>query len=279
MSIFSDDKEIARMTFHSWQIGLDIQNRQCCAIAIQRRRQGWQLCHWWQQRLAQDTLRNGVLQSSPELLAVLTRWRKRLPLRYSLRVGLPAQLVLQQPLSPPELPLKEPALSRFIQAAAQRLFPVDVRELALDYRLDPAHNQLCITAARLDVVQQWLAPLTQAGLKPRVFELATYALKMVTEQAQLAAGSVVVLRQDARYLWSDGISAASLAEADGLSALREQAFPQASHLFYCDADNLSSQEGTRPFSPFQPLRYQPPLPENPGAFALATGLALRKEDR
>ncbi|WP_146236421.1 type IV pilus biogenesis protein PilM [Pantoea ananatis] len=267
------------MTFHSWQIGLDIQNRQCCAIAIQRRRQGWQLCHWWQQRLAQDTLRNGVLQSSPELLAVLTRWRKRLPMRYSLRVGLPAQLVLQQPLSPPELPLKEPALSRFIQAAAQRLFPVDVRELALDYRLDPAHNQLCITAARLDVVQQWLAPLTQAGLKPRVFELATYALKMVTEQAQLAAGSVVVLRQDARYLWSDGISAASLAEADGLSALREQAFPQASHLFYCDADNLPSQEGTRPFSPFQPLRYQPPLPENPGAFALATGLALRKEDR
>lgn len=57
----------------------------------------------------------------PELLTVLTRWRKRLPLRYSLRVGLPAQLVLQQPLSPPELPLKEPALSRFIRAAAQRL--------------------------------------------------------------------------------------------------------------------------------------------------------------
>lgn len=267
------------MVFHTWQIGLDIQNRQCCALAILRRRQGWQLCQWWQQRLAQDTLRNGVLQSSPELLAVLTRWRKRLPQRYSLRVGLPAQLVLQHRLPLPELPLKEPALSRFVQAAAQRLFPVDPRELALDYRLDPAHGQLCVTAARLDVVKQWRTPLEQAGLKPRVFELATHALKIVAEQAQLAAGSVVVLRQDARYLWSDGINAASFAEEDGLQTLREQAFPDVSHLFYCDADTLSPPTGTRPFSPFQPFRYQPPLPDNPGAFVLAAGLALRKEDR
>ncbi|MDJ0037817.1 pilus assembly protein PilM [Pantoea allii] len=268
------------MAFHTWQIGLDIQNRQCCALAILRRRQGWQLCHWWQQRLAQDTLRNGVLQSSPELLSVLDRWRKCLPQRYSLRVGLPAQLVLQQPLSLPEPPLKEPALSRFVRAAAQRLFPVDPRELALDYRLDPAHGQLCVTAARLDVVKQWHAPLAQAGLKPSVFELATQALNIVTEQAQLTAGSVVVLRQDARYLWSDGINAASFADEGGLPALHKQAFPQASRVFYCDADSVSSPAGTVPFSPLQLLRYpSPPLPDNPAAFVLATGLALRQEDR
>lgn len=267
------------MAFHTWQIGLDIQNRQCCALAILRRRRGWQLCHWWQQRLPQDTLRNGVLQSSPALLSVLSQWRKVLPRRYTLRVCLPAHLALQQPLSLPDPPLKEPALGRFVRASAQRLFPVDPSELALDYRVDTNLERLCVTAARRDVVTQWRTPLEQAGLKCSVFELATNALNIVAEQAQLAAGSVVVLRQDARYLWSDGVNAALFAGEGGFDALREQAFPHATSLYYCDADNALPPAGTVPFSPLQTFRYQqPPLPAHPGAFVLAAGLALRKED-
>lgn len=53
------------MAFQRWQIGLDIQNGKLCTVAIQRRRQGWQLRHWQQQTLPDDALKNGVLQSSP----------------------------------------------------------------------------------------------------------------------------------------------------------------------------------------------------------------------
>jgi len=268
------------MAFHTWQIGLDIQNRQICALALQPRRDGWQLRHWWQQRLPQDTLRNGVLQSSPELMAALTALRQRLPRRYSLRVGLPSRLVLQRQLPLPVQPLNAPALEHYVQAAARRLFPLEPNALALDYRHDALTGQLCVTAARLESIDQWAAPLLQAGLKPQVFELTTDALKRLAQQAALSSGAVVVLQQAQRWLWSDGQTATDAGEPIALETLRQQAFPQATHLFWCAAQPTATPAHVTPFSPFDLFRYkQPPLPENPGAFALAAGLALREEDR
>ncbi|MCZ4059962.1 pilus assembly protein PilM [Pantoea sp. LMR881] len=266
------------MAFHTWQIGLDIQNRQLCALAVQRRREGWQLCHWWQQRLPQDTLRNGVLQSSPELLAALTTWRKRLPKRYSLRVGLPEQLVLQRCLPLPAQPLREPALRCYVQAAAQKLFPVAPEALALDYRLDSQSGQLCVTAARQAVIDQWLAPLRQAGLKPSIFDLTTHALQKVTEVAQLSPGCVLVLPRETGWLWCEGRGVACSSDVATLAEL-QQLFPQPMKIYLCDtAENARAREA-EPFSPFALLRYQqPPLPDCSGEFTLAAGLALRKDD-
>ncbi|MGL3999179.1 pilus assembly protein PilM [Pantoea eucalypti] len=267
------------MAFHTWQIGLDIQNRQICALALQPRRDGWQLRHWWQQRLPQDTLRNGVLQSSPELLAALTAWRQRLPRRYSLRVALPARLVLQRQLPLPAQALNEPALGHYVQAAARRLFPLEPTALALDYRPDAKRDQLCVTAARLEIIDQWAAPLLQSGLKPQVFELTTNALKRLARQAALKSGAVLVLQQDNRWLWSDAHSAADIGEVATLAALRQQAFPDASFVAWCAAEPGVLPADATGFSPFDLFRYkQPPLPENPGAFALAAGLALRDGD-
>lgn len=266
------------MAFHTWQIGLDIQNRQICALALQPRRNGWQLRHWWQQRLPQDTLRNGVLQSSPELRAALTAWRQRLPRRYSLRVGVPAGLVLQRQLPLPPQPPEEPALGHFVQAAARRLFPLEPAALALDYRRD-AGGQLCVTAARLEIVEQWSAPLLQAGLMPQVFELTTGALKRLVRQAAWQKGAVLVLHQDNRWIWSDADNAADTAEYVTAGELQQQAFPEAPAVAWCATGHAALPADAVLFSPFDLFRYQqPPLPANPGRFALAAGLALREED-
>lgn len=268
------------MAFHTWQIGLDIQNRQICALALQPHRDGWQLRHWWQQRLPQDTLRNGVLQCSPELVAALTAWRQRLPRRYSLRVALPTRLVLQRQLSLPAQSLNEPALGHYVQAAARRLFPLEPAALALDYQADAQSGQLCVTAARLEIIDQWAAPLLQAGLKPQVFELTTEALRRLAHQAALQEGEVLVLQQDNRWLWSDVHTAAENGEATSLAALQQQSFPDARSVAWCSADNSALPADARAFSPFDLFRYkQPPLPESPGAFALAAGLALRDGDK
>lgn len=48
----------------AWQVGLDIQIDCVRAVAAQRRRNGWQLRHWWQQALPQAVLRDGCLQPS-----------------------------------------------------------------------------------------------------------------------------------------------------------------------------------------------------------------------
>ncbi|WP_313655074.1 pilus assembly protein PilM [Pantoea sp.] len=268
------------MAFHTWQIGLDIQNRQICALALQPRRDGWQLRHWWQQRLPQDTLRNGVLQSSPELVAALIAWRQRLPRRYSLRVALPARLVLQRQLPLPAQPLKEPALGHYVRAAARRLFPLEPAALALDYCPDAQGDQLCVTAARLEIIDQWMAPLLQAGLTPQIFELTTDSLRRLVRQAAWQPGAVLALHQDDRWLWSDAHTAADTAEFATPGALQQQAFPDAPAVVWCAGEKSVLPADAVLFSPFDLFRYQqPPLPENPGIFALAAGLALREDMR
>jgi len=61
--------------------------------------------------------------------------------------------------------------------------------------------------------------------------------------------------------------------------LQQQAFPQASQILACASQSVTWPAVVTPFSPFDLFQYkQPPLPANPGAFALAAGLALRIKD-
>ncbi|WP_130832312.1 pilus assembly protein PilM [[Erwinia] mediterraneensis] len=275
------------MAFQMWQIGLDIQNGQLCALGIQRRREGWQLRHWWQQPLAQDTLRNGVLQSSAWLLEQLQQWRKQLPQRISLRVGLGPQLVLQRPLALPEQSLREPELSRYVHAAAKRLFPIEPEALALDYRpLDHDTKQLYVTAARRAAIARWLEPLRQAGLLPEVFELTPMALAIVAREARLPSGSVLVHQLSDHWLWyihDDDTAACSSGFCDDIadfSQLQQRHFPAARQVWFSAASATPAPAGTLLFSPFALLQHvQPPLPSSGHAFTLALGLAMRRDDR
>lgn len=268
------------MAFQHWQIGLDIQNGQLCALAVERRRHGWQLRHWWQQPLPHDTLRNGVLQTSAVLQEMLTRWQRQLPKRYSLRVGLPPQLVLQRTLPLPAPALCEPALSRYVAASASRLFPVEAASLALDYRPADTPDKLSVTAARREAISQWLLPLQQAGLQPEVFELSSLALLQVALQMALRPASLLVHPLQTHWLWAmTGEATACGTSAEPLSVAHLHAtFPQADTL-YCTSPPPLPEADVQLLQPFSLLRYQqPPLPAQPGAFAVALGLALRPED-
>lgn len=270
------------MAFQTWQVGLDIQNTQLCALAIQRRRDGWQLRRWWQQGLPKDTLRNGMLQSSPELQTALRKLQQQLPQRYSLRVGLPAQLVLQRPLPLPAQRLQEPALGRYVTAAAQRLFPVDADALALDYRASDLDSQLYVTAARREAIAQWLAPLQQSALQPAVFELTTHALALTAQAAGLAGDAALLLHHDTQWLWYSRASDSLVGSADlecTPEALAERCFPTASVIYGCVPSHVPLPDRFLPFSPFSLFAYkQPPLPQQETPFCIAAGLALRAED-
>lgn len=269
------------MAFQRWQIGLDIQNGQLCALAIERRRHGWQLRHWWQQPLPHDTLRNGVLQTSPLLQHMLTRWQRHLPRRYSLRVGLPPQLVLQRTLPMPQASLREPALSRYVAASAQRLFPVEPAALSLDYRPATDASQLYVTAARREAIAQWLEPLQQSGLRPDVFELSSLSLAQVAMRLPSHLNPVLIHPLNDHWLWVQaGDAMASGAAAEPLTlALLQARFPQAG-AYYCTSAEALPQPEVTLCQPFSLLHYLlPPQPEHDGDFAIALGLALRPEDR
>lgn len=274
------------MAFQTWQVGLDIQNGQLCAIGIQRRRNGWQLRHWWQHTLPQDTLRNGLVQRPEILISILQRWRTLLPLRIALRVGFPPQLVMQRQLSLPATHLREAACRDYIYAAAKRFFPIEPEALALDFRLNNSNeSQLTLTAARREALQGWLDCLRQVGLVPQVMDLTPSALSVLARALALASDATLVHRLFDHWLWYSPQHSerpwgwCSRDEIPDFSALQQRYLPAQGAVWYSSALGDAPPEGTTALSPFAALQLlQPPLPVCCGAYAIAAGLALRPED-
>lgn len=273
------------MAFQKWQVGLDIQNGQLCALGIQRRRNGWQLRHWWQHALPHDTLSHGALQCSPTLLAILRRWRKHLPRAFSLRVGFPPQAVMQRAVPAPSLQLREPELGRYATAAAERLFPLAASELALDYQAAAQPQpRLYLTAARQSVLQRWLSILTQAGLAPDVIEPTSGALARVGETLRLTEEAALIHQLSDHWLWylpgepetaSGWVPGILSTDSEQLRLL----LPRAREWWFSANVSAELLTGMQPLQPLSLLQFmQPPLPANGGMFTLALGLALRPEE-
>lgn len=269
------------MAFTTWQIGLDIQNKHLCALALQPRRNGWQLRHWWHWPLSEAYQHQDSPCFTPSLLLQLAQWRRQLPQRYSLRIGIPPQLALQRSLNLPEMQLREPALGHYVQAASKRLFPLDTAELTLDYRPQGDGSVLAVTAAHRQRVNQWLQPLSEVGLAPTVIDLTTSALACVAQQASLPANSVLVHQQEGGWLWyrcATGECGYSN-EGESLQQLQQRAFSEATSILLSNGTSAPDAPSTHAFSPFSVFRFlQPPLPEQPGLFTVAAGLALRSEE-
>ncbi|WP_455916492.1 type IV pilus biogenesis protein PilM [Pantoea agglomerans] len=274
------------MAFQTWQVGLDIQNGQLCALGIQRRRNGWQLRHWWQHALPQDTLVNGLLQRPEPVIALLQNWRRRLPYRISLRVGFPPQLVLQRQIELPHSQLREPERSRYITAAARRFFPIEPETLALDYRVEAdAGKALYLTAARQDALQSWLHCLQQARLNPQVLELSPAALHALSTTLPLNPSAALVHRLQDHWLWYCPFAGrprwgwSSLQDAPDFAALQQKQLADVDAFYYSSYQKEPLPERAQGLDPFAAFALkQPPLPALSGAFSLAAGLALRPGD-
>ncbi len=273
----------------AWQVGLDIQIDCVRAVAAQRRRNGWQLRHWWQQALPQAVLRDGCLEPSEFLIRALRQWRVQLPRHISLRIALPAQRVLQQRMARPDARLREPERSDYISGHGLKQFPLDGQTLALDYRAAPADEAaLLLTAARWQELQQWLHCLRQAGLHPQAVDITPCALRVMATAAGVPLAAGLMHRLDREWLWvapADGAFAFGLVPGDDGAQAR-----LALRALTPAGDDRPVYAGSVPAGGFAPRllfpgpprplpHLAPPLPGAPSAFALAGGLALREEDR
>lgn len=279
------------MFSQTWQVGLDIQGYCVRSLAAQRRRNGWQLRHWWQQALPHSALRDGYLVNSEMLVVGLKQWRSRLPRHISLRIALPAQRVLQQTLPLPDHRLQEPVRHDYITTQGLKQFPLDSQTLTMDYRqAQPNTHQLLLTAARQQEMQQWLHCLQQADLHPQVIDIAPNALRMMAGFAGLAPDAGLLHRLESEWLWvaprampfAYGVLAAgeAIGAKQALAAMHA-ACPAlgAKEAYYSSVLDEASPEGVMPWSPFTAFSSLfPPLPSLPMAFVLAGGLALRRED-
>ncbi|MCH5049036.1 MAG: pilus assembly protein HofM [Pseudomonadota bacterium] len=282
------------MAYHIWQVGVDIQNGFMRALAVQRRRHGWQLRHWWQYPLPDDTLRTGSLHHTEALCEALRTWRRLLPGYISLRVGFPAQLILQQHLPMPDRRLQEPERSLYIETLAARKLPIGSESLAIDYREDPQRQgSLLVTAARRQEIDKWLACLNNAGLHPDVLEISTCALRAMAQRAELDANRLLVHRLLDGWLWVSPVNHAFHSGVIHLDELNDETdiLSIVSTRYQHDVDDIAYYSSISPdlprqqtdvLQPWSPLtvfhHMQPPLPSFPSAFAIAGGLALRPED-
>ncbi|UYA62201.1 Type IV pilus biogenesis protein PilM [Pectobacterium sp. F1-1] len=282
------------MAYHIWRVGLDIQNGFMRALAVQRRRNGWQLRHWWQCPLPDDTLHSGSLHHTEALCEALRTWRRLLPGHISLRVGFPAQLILQQHLPMPDRRLQEPGRSLYIETMAARKLPVSSESLAIDYREDPQEQgSLLVTAARRQEIDRWLICLDRVELRPDVLDVSTCALRTMAQLAGLESHRLLLHRLLEGWLWASPLNHAFHSGFIHLDELNDESdiLSIVSTRYQHDVDSMAYYSGVspdlpnqiadvlQPWSPFTVFSHmQPPLPSFPPAFAIAGGLALRPED-
>ncbi|KAB7894949.1 pilus assembly protein HofM [Rouxiella sp. S1S-2] len=282
------------MRHFAWQVGLDIQNGYARAIAVQRRRNGWQLRHWWQQPLPQEVMRQGILHETEQLIAILSRWRICLPVTISLRICLPAQRIIQVRLPAPDNRLREPHRSAFIRTSAAKQLPLAVESLVMDYRADSCDSQqLIVTAARQEELTQWQHCLAQAGLFPQVIELTPCALQSGACAAGLPADSLLLHRLSKEWLWASPhglpfqfglLDDDEVPSPDDLPKTLAKQYRAGKlcdgNVYYSSIFDDPPPEGTIAWSPFVAFaQMSPPLPLQTSAFALAAGLAVRPADQ
>lgn len=274
-----------------WQVGLDIQSHSIRALAAQRRRNGWQLRHWWQYLPPKSVLRDGYLDDPETLIAVLKPWRTRLPRHISLRIALPAQRALQQTLPLPDHRLGEPVRHAYITDQGLKQFPFESQTLVMDYRqASPNVHQLLLTAARKQELEQWVQCLQQANLQPQAIDITPCTLYMMAKFAGVPPTAALLHRLESEWLWvasrtepfaygvvpmmkSTGVQQVLAEMRSVRPALAE------TEIYYSTVLDELLPEGVIPWSPFTAFsQLHPPLPLLPMAFVLAAGLALRPED-
>lgn len=279
-----------------WQVGLDIQESGFYAFAIQRRRYGWQLRHWWYQPVVVPLFSSaGIIDSSP-FVDSLKKWRRQLPKSVSIRIALPASAILQQSVILPEQTLSQQEQSWFVEASVGKLFPLAARELAVDYRLnhsEPPSNDVIITAAKRTDVDRWIAILAKADITPDIIDTVPCVLRTMASMASLNPNYLLFHQLDHQYLLVSPLSEAfsyRLLPNDHYSCSERliialQTYQQLSgssveNIYFSGVEVLVKlPDNALCWSPMVALhQMQPPLPEFPYQFVLACGLALRQED-
>lgn len=275
------------MNFQRWNIGLDIQPGKITALGLQPRGRGWLLRHWWQHPYdCPQTDPLDIAARQQTLLPLLLHWKTLLPGKVSLRVGLPPHLVLQREVPVPTHVLREPACGHYLRATAQQWVPEGMGPLSVDYqRPEGPDGAAAVTIASCEVLAPWRQLFHQAGLKPGVFELMPASLAVALAAVRPPCNGILVYCSDEFWVWAMNIKG-TLSHGwqyrqyypDADAVCRSQS-PQSALRYFCSDAGLPPPPGFRLFQPLSAVTHRyPPQPVNESSFALAVGLALRRED-
>ncbi|MCD1126116.1 pilus assembly protein PilM [Jinshanibacter sp. LJY008] len=192
---------------HIWQVGLDIQEDGFRALAVQPRRYGWQLRHWHYQPVSSPAIGDNALRLSSEILEALSEWRRNLPRRVSIRIALPAEVILQQSIKLPEPSLPPQEQEWLVESSVSKLFPLAARELAVDYRLlSPINSdrsvggEIVVSATRRSVIEYWESELAGIDIFPDIIDTAPCVLRYMAQLGGVPTNSLLIHQLYGKHL-------------------------------------------------------------------------------
>lgn len=256
------------MASRVWKMGLHIQQDGVRAVALQQRRQGWQLKKWWYFPLINATDHNGLIRSSEALLKTLQSLRAELPAQHHLRIAFPARRTLQRTMPLPGS-LCESECHTYVTASTAKALQMPPGSLLSDYYPDVAHTSLSVTAAHRQEVDDVTTLLERAGFSHYALTPDACAL---TSFFHFAAPQVqgVAVYDGEQWLWATQARWGSQAEG-GMESLSETLSLTASQWLCCCE---SPAQGYHACNPWQWLTWaHPPKAPDEWRFAVALGLA------
>lgn len=277
------------MLLHKWQIGLDIHHNKIQLVAATRHRHGWQLRECWQHSLpiikTQDTETQNIRITT--LKNILQQWCKKLPNNCDARFSLSTLQILKSHfLLPEKITLTEPEIGWLVHSKAETLFPMDISELVLDYRIYQKQIYLCATR-RSDIVF-WSELLHEVGFSLSVIDISPNALRYLAHKASITDNTWLIYRRQQEWICAGPLYQSihyqplEITEVDSIEKLvlllPKETQQQPNTIFYLGNDTKHHHFST--WSLLDSFQYYSiKLPKDFHNFAIAAGLALREVDK
>lgn len=269
-----------------WHVGIDLCQTTIQLVAARRSRKHWHLCECWQHPIPNQISDLSENKKRAILLDILVQWRRKLPKNCQVSIAFPSLRTIKQQITLPEqLTLQQPELGWYLRAQAEKLFPLSIEELTIDYRV--INRSAYLNGVRRSEILFWQELFQNSGFILTAIDVAPCVLRYLARLAELPDESWLVHYRQGEWLWSGPISQPAnynqIQDSDIttlnqlLPLLTETNTSQPHPVYYIGDDHQSqAKHSWNLLQAFQ--RYSITLPHQLGDYVIAAGLALRQKD-
>lgn len=186
-------------------LGLDIGSSSVKMILLKETKRGYELASFGMAPLPQETIVDGALMNSSAVVAAIQELlgAQRVKQR-EVALGLSGHSVIIKKIQMAQMSKDE--LDESIQWEAEQYIPFDVNDVHIDTQIlrhdaaDGGQMEVLLVAAKKDMINDYSAVVTEAGLQPVVVDVDAFAVQNtyeVTEGALSDAETIVLINAGA----------------------------------------------------------------------------------